>query len=247
MHAAQGALCPGLQVLIPPGCAFRVLKQVLQIQTAPCIVEFMACRRWDADVDLSEDEELWAEMREFWSDDDADGQDNRCAIHGARPLTLIALCPPVGCLCWPGRRSHPAQENPKERCGLPFQSWACTGGSLGIWCRALQAFAHLTRLPRRNPGWCVARPGTGAARAGAPVVSALICLFSRGHWKRLRRGAGREGQRRARPPRQGSGGQGAKLRHSVVTHYNAVTQVGCRGLMRPPCELLGGRAISMSA
>ena len=57
-----------------------------------------------------------------------------------------------------------------------------------------------------------------------PLAVVNHCSDSRGHWKRLRRGAGRDGQRRARPPRPG--GQGAKARHSVVTHYNAATQVG---------------------
>lgn len=83
------------------------------------LCQIMPCRMWD-DMELSEDEELWAEMRQFWSDEEDDGDVNRT------------------------------------------------------------------------------------------------------HWKRLRRGQQRSGSRRA-PRAPGAGRQ----RHSVITHYNAVTQVPC--------------------
>ena len=56
----------------------------------------LACRRWDADVDLSEDDELWAEMREFWSDDDMDDQDARCAYDTGLPPYCVSSGAHVG-------------------------------------------------------------------------------------------------------------------------------------------------------
>ncbi len=62
----------------------------------------------------------------------------------------------------------------------------------------------------------------------------LMWHACREHWRRLRRGggAGKEGQRRPRGPRALSGA--GKPRHSVVTHYNAITQArACKSLRCP--------------
>ena len=42
-------------------------------------VPVLARREWE-DVDVSDDGELWAEMREFWSDGEMDNQDARSGM-----------------------------------------------------------------------------------------------------------------------------------------------------------------------